>query len=182
MIDWIKTVQGIASNRTLTTVPSSVSRTISSSLSLDTLGEPGRVAEQPPCRDSGPGARWMPRLHQLKAPPQGAFDSVERAERFEPECPPGRPGPIHDDPFAGGTASAARGAQRRPDLGRRGLEPLGARHHHRHPHGARLVVRRGIGVHVGPCDLAAVVEAERRCAGRAREVDRGEVTLDPLGQ
>ena len=45
-----------------------------------------------------------------------------------------------------------------------------------------LVIRRGFGVLVDADDLAAVVDVERRSIGRAREVDRGEVTLDALVQ
>ena len=85
--------------------------------------------------------------------------------------------------LAWGRPDAPGRASRRPR--RRGVvisRAIRARHHHRHPHGTLLVIRRGIGVLVGADDLAAVVDVERRGAGRAREVDRGEATLDALGQ
>jgi hypothetical protein len=70
-----------------------------------------------------------------------------------------------------------------PELGLpRGLVSRRPRHHHRHPHGATLAIRRGIGVSVGADDLAAVVDAAGESSGSLGEIDPGEGTLGTLVQ
>ena len=61
-----------------------------------------------------------------------------------------------------------------------GSSAVTARHHHRHAHRTRRVIRHGIGIFVDAHDLAAVVEAVHLRSRRAGEIDPGHGAVDAL--